>query len=176
MSNDNQTLGKRAIACKHWQWFPGMEATNYYGELLFADSWAGPGGYELWPNFIAPQTCDLLLDLVKHAWEAPYAYFRVKAKGREDQEGLWLCDDRTIYGDSKVEACVLALEQCTKPVRRIVVVSDAEYAEVIATKLLSNIRNRNVQLAAETPTEDHATEQAALLGALTRALGAKESR
>lgn len=68
MSTDIEALGRRAIACKHWRWMPGMEAVRE-GRV---DSRSID--IELWiydsdiPDLSDPATLGCLLALVREAW------------------------------------------------------------------------------------------------------------
>ncbi len=63
-----QALGRRAVACKHWRWLPGMLASD--GHRLGAEDCDGlhPEAYDVVPDFSDPATRGCLLELVREAW------------------------------------------------------------------------------------------------------------
>jgi hypothetical protein len=129
-------LAKRAVACKHWEWMPGMLAlydtrcdnpsckpfsTSYIGFLpIYKDEPKGwirttglPFPSELpqrLPDLRDPTTVLCMLHLVRKAWDEQGLYCAAH-KGWwhvvwPDGEG----DLDTDYADSEAEALVLALE------------------------------------------------------------------
>ena len=49
-----EDLGRRAVACKHWRWMPGMVTLGLVGEDV--------------PDLSSPATLGCLLALVREAW------------------------------------------------------------------------------------------------------------
>ena len=69
-------LGKRAIACKHWRWMPGMkwlliESTEVCWPLSYRSGRYPevPEGVPVIPDLTDPATLGCLLFLVREAWE-----------------------------------------------------------------------------------------------------------
>jgi len=69
MSNEFETLARRAVACKHWKWLPGMLA------MLEEWSWRVGNGESApdvcIPDLTDPATRGCLLELVRKAWKQP---------------------------------------------------------------------------------------------------------
>lgn len=113
-------LGLRAVACKHWQWLPGMRALHDSGAGLRMVTTRAKLD-DCWPDFEDSKTFDLLVDVVRQAWDDPDAGF---TNFHEDGPPWYLASSRRIAsqwefefkGNSRPEACVRALEYCTKPV------------------------------------------------------------
>lgn len=72
-----KTLGRRAVACKHWQWMPGMAVlggfagvdrlvTDKFGMVHVPDADAG-----MVPDLSDPATLGCLLALVRSAERVP---------------------------------------------------------------------------------------------------------
>ena len=77
-----EELGRRAVACKHWKWMPGMLARGKVPNIDTAfgrvsEEYAGSAvPYQLaypWPDLFDPATLGCLLHLVRKAWSAPHA-------------------------------------------------------------------------------------------------------
>ena len=79
-------LARRAVACKHWRWMPGMlplNGTGFSYRILRVRKDGTPvtaGMHATWPLFDAlpdladPATLGCLLALVREAWGDPHAY------------------------------------------------------------------------------------------------------
>jgi len=61
-------LARRAVACKHWRWMPGMLVR--YGDGKAWYRLTGGDGYprDAWPDLSDPCTLGGLLALVREAW------------------------------------------------------------------------------------------------------------
>ena len=126
-----EELARRAVACRHWRWLPGMLATDegYLGRARVIDTDCAPvnerpdlweyRGYlrgtanadewpdTLFPDLSDPATLGALLALVREAWGDPW--IRVEPMSRE-----W----RTLHsrpapfsaGPTEAAALVAALE------------------------------------------------------------------
>ena len=72
-----QDLGRRAVACKHWRWMPGMLA-RYSADAWYRTSEVDsvgipvrvrpPNPRSAWPDFRDAATLGCLLALVREAW------------------------------------------------------------------------------------------------------------
>ena len=80
----SEELARRAVACRHWRWLPGMSLTRIQGARLAHQSDSGRwlvsyGADSLWcdpapdwlPDLTDPATVGALLALVREAWEDP---------------------------------------------------------------------------------------------------------
>ena len=64
MSNE---LARRAVACRHWRWMPGMRLQNGY--MLKDEDFPTHGDEHGWlPDLSNPATLGCLLALVREAW------------------------------------------------------------------------------------------------------------
>jgi len=80
----SEELARRAVACKHWRWMPGMLATDGarlyraqddgtaldIGDTIVERGW-GFGLANMFPDLTDPATLGALLALVREAWEDP---------------------------------------------------------------------------------------------------------
>lgn len=78
----NEELARRAVACKHWRWMPGMLALDTGLRLdEMTDDWEA----EI-PDFSDPATMGCLLALVREVW-GPDTYLRLWANPAPDMSG-----------------------------------------------------------------------------------------
>lgn len=126
----NEELGRRATACKHWRWMPGMLCVWPSGTEYRVAQVSGVDGINDLPNYPSngwgddypdrttgmpylrdAATLGCLLELVREAWGYPW----LSVVG--DAEGLWRIDAEECEGvedlhslASEAEALVAALE------------------------------------------------------------------
>ena len=121
-------LAKRAVACKHWRWMPGMsvDARAQVGRMphctvIHIDEGWGVGVHDgieicsdlddmtgVLPRFEDPATLGCLLQLVREAHDNPRIHVRWVVGAER-----WACGfDGKSYGtgESEAEALVAALE------------------------------------------------------------------
>ena len=123
MNQELEALGRRAVACEHWQWLPGMLAQSELPGLarvyaVQSDGWIRLcGGHPFespfytktlpYPDLSDPATLGALLGLVREAWQDP-------ATGIYRHARRWCvimggrCED--FFADTEAEALVCALE------------------------------------------------------------------
>lgn len=130
-------LGRRAVACKHWRWMPGMllqwrtsRGAVYCGRVCNIeepdavwcegreDRFDWPELPKCWPDLSDPATLGCLLHLVREAHEdADIVAFVVHSHGSPER---WCVDvgpdpdfhdeRKYVYRTTEVEALVAALE------------------------------------------------------------------
>jgi hypothetical protein len=121
MSTD---LARRADACKHWRWMPGMlvrygDGKSWY-RLTDGDGYGMPFKHvppnprDAWPDWTDPATLGCLLALVRSAWGDPFGC--MEAFPQPPAETTWVFGvhhgQRLLHfsGDTEAEALVAALE------------------------------------------------------------------
>lgn len=124
MSERKIDLAKRAIACKDWEWIPGMKDTDGYifigYDLDGEGCWVKPGDDGLtWfymegrlPDFSDPVTLQCMVLLIRKAWNNPYAHVEPWPGNDETKTfwGAWPSGSIFIDSDYEDEALVKALE------------------------------------------------------------------
>ena len=108
----NQSLDRRAVACKGWRWMPGMRGIRIDGstDRIMDESEAKLPNTDLLPDLSDPATLGCLLALVREAYAEPlgsvYYLTPMESKpGFYDEFGA--CDE---LHDTEAEALVAALE------------------------------------------------------------------
>ena len=117
---DFEQLGRRAVACKHWRWMPGM-LTTYATRVNSVTRNGSPeprlGGLieaDPLPALDDPATMGCLLALVREAHHAPAAYLMGSVSQQwvvhhfAEPEAYW--KPLTKWQPTEVEALVAALE------------------------------------------------------------------
>ena len=120
----NIELARRALACKHWRWMPGMRqfaGRNFAPYRIVSDIYAPPEGeaimdsYDgdsLLPDLTDPATLGCLLSLVREAWKSPVAQLSPSLPDGYQ----WTCyindeeEDRLFREKTEAEALIAALE------------------------------------------------------------------
>ncbi|NDB82937.1 MAG: hypothetical protein EB127_09390 [Alphaproteobacteria bacterium] len=110
MGIELEALGRRAVACKHWRWMPGMLAIMPEDrdgiarpERVLDDEWLP--AMDSFPDLFDPATFGCLLALVREAWGCPIICVSHYA-------GKWWLDllgDDAAYGLTVTDSIVSAL-------------------------------------------------------------------
>lgn len=120
-----EDLGRRAVACKHWRWMPGMRSFVGPGRAPYryiTNEYAPPEGDDVGfsdpivPDLSDPATLGCLLHLVREAWgDADLSADRV-SRAHDKLPDIWqvyVFHERgvkdVLSGRSEVEALVAAL-------------------------------------------------------------------
>jgi hypothetical protein len=112
----NIELAKRAVACKHWRWMPGMRVVrdNAWSEPLSqrVSCTVPNGGYpDAWPDLTDPATLGCLLALVREAWGDTLAVCIPRSHTNWEVRLVPLHGwTHCAWGNSEIEALVAALE------------------------------------------------------------------
>ena len=112
-------LAKRAVACKHWRWMPGMSVNGMVvvdadesGLEVVRKGIVQDWGYKYsYPDLTDPATLGCLLALVRAAWEDDEIYFGSSLNTKR-KRWSWVMRgvDRIGQGDTESEALIAALE------------------------------------------------------------------
>jgi hypothetical protein len=133
----SEELARRAVACKHWRWLPGMRCTD--GSRMLRTGHDLSGSWQAWsdehydacacklrpeetrddlPDLTDPATLGCLLALVREAWGVPDLYVapvEYVGPGPAPAWRAWAVEgpDLHVYttsGKTEAEALVAALE------------------------------------------------------------------
>ena len=123
-----EDLGRRAVACKHFYWMPGMSLSNGRtigtwkdGEVCGSSDTSPPYDGAVYPMLDDPATIGCLLHLVQEAWNACrisvcFSAYMPDATKRWSVPISFFKDQRDLvhvpsfYGETQAEALVAALE------------------------------------------------------------------
>ena len=121
MNAELEALGRRAVACKHWCWLPGVKMTNgsrmlgrseiYQSGTVYV---ADPLDDDL-PDLSDAATVGALLGLVREAWQDPYLHCQY-VLAELGQPDCWIAltdcgiGSREFAAHTEAEALVCALE------------------------------------------------------------------
>ncbi len=131
MNDQTQDLARRAVACKHWRWMPGMQTQDF--TRVCYDTGYSARGWDEWdntcsecdggivtltsaclPEFSDPATLGCLLALVREAWGSPMLNtVQERGIGWIVADSLccsMLANSRYYRGQTEAEALVAALE------------------------------------------------------------------
>lgn len=117
-----EDLGRRAVACKHWRWMPGMAVLGGFAgvDRLFTDKFGmihvPDKDVGMVPDLSDPATLGCLLHLVREAWsDADLSADRV-SRAHDKLPDVWQVYvfyesgvKDVLSGHSEVEALVAAL-------------------------------------------------------------------
>ena len=121
MSNEREDLARRAVACKHWRWMPGMRDAN--GDTVVMVKFGVPYVF-CWdesgqaacastlalPDLTDPCTLGGLLALVREAYGQPLAFCqRININNYVEVNPVWHITTGHV-GETKAAALVTALE------------------------------------------------------------------
>lgn len=122
----NIQLARRAVACKHWRWMPGMLTTDDFRITAINPDGLPHGEYSqvgplLWkinaedmPDLTDPATLGCLVALLRKAWDSPMLNtVQERGIGWIVADSLccsMLANGRYYRGDTEAEALIAALE------------------------------------------------------------------
>ena len=114
MFGELEALERRAVACKHWCWMPGMLTANIStGQLVRITEYNGPiNSVDILPELTDSATLGCFLAVVREAWNDPTAsVWFDDTKYGDGQMWMWRAGDkgRCMY-DTEAAALVEALE------------------------------------------------------------------
>ena len=114
-----EELGRRAVACKHWRWMPGMYAEPLTFRVVWTDdhsigesdqvSYFWERVPHIYPDLSDFATLGCLLALVREAWKANVSTTYWPEDG--DKPAYWAVElDRWYEGETEGASLVAALE------------------------------------------------------------------
>lgn len=109
-----EELGRRAVACKHWRWMPGMLMRAGTSSLRIQSAGDERADLSGTPDLSDPATLGCLLHLVREAWQDPdLTADRVRMLGEDDIWQVYVFRDSgakdVLSGHSEVAALIAAL-------------------------------------------------------------------
>lgn len=118
---NTEDLGRRAVACKHWRWMPGMRIMDsgeeryrivwVFGDWMYCDNDVRfyPPYADITPDLTDPATLGCLLHLVREAWGYVEHSYTWEPSDNDPYWTVW-CGATYFEGHTEVEALVAALE------------------------------------------------------------------
>ena len=113
MSEQMQDLARRAVACKHWRWMPGMQhGASAKNDIVWFSRYSDLSllvDEDRVPNLTDPATIGCLLALVREAWGEK----KIGLEWEDGDSGAWLVtgiENNELHGETEAEALVVALE------------------------------------------------------------------
>jgi hypothetical protein len=115
MVTELEQLARRAVACKHWWWMPGMLAImpedrdgSARPERVSDDEWLP--AMDSFPDLLDPATLGCLLALVRDAHRDPRMFVEAYSPFRDKWRCMGVSFSSEWVGPSEAEALVAALE------------------------------------------------------------------
>jgi hypothetical protein len=110
-----EALGRRAVACKHWKWMPGMLMRAGTSSLRIQSAGDERADLSGIPDLSDPATLGCLLHLVREAWGEQMEVFAYRTEMHDkrwciERAGSERDPSRAWYGWTEAEALVTALE------------------------------------------------------------------